>query len=198
MHEFPETRDSLLVQVRDPANREAWEQFADIYRPIIWRIAVARGFQDADAHDLAQQVLISVAAAIGRWEKNNEQTRFRNWLSRVTKNAILNALMRQPDDRASGGSSARIVLDEVVQRDQAAEELLKVEYRREIYLRAAEQVRVDVADKTWQAFELSVVDGIDIATVAKRLGSSPGAVYSARSRVMYRLRQAIHEFEMQT
>lgn len=27
MCEFPETRDSLLVQVQDPANREAWELF---------------------------------------------------------------------------------------------------------------------------------------------------------------------------
>ena len=77
MHKFPETRDSLLMQVRDPANREAWEQFAQIYRPVIYRIAVARGFQDADAHDLAQQVLIAVATAIGRWEKSEEETRFR-------------------------------------------------------------------------------------------------------------------------
>ena len=28
MTEFPETRDSLLVQVRSPANREAWDEFA--------------------------------------------------------------------------------------------------------------------------------------------------------------------------
>ena len=57
MSRFPETRDSLLVQVKDPENREAWEEFAQIYRPVIYRTAVARGFQDADAHDLAQQVL---------------------------------------------------------------------------------------------------------------------------------------------
>ena len=31
MTEFPETRDSLLVQVRSPGNREAWDQFVQIY-----------------------------------------------------------------------------------------------------------------------------------------------------------------------
>ena len=35
--EFPETRNTLLVQVRSPANREAWEEFALIYQPVICR-----------------------------------------------------------------------------------------------------------------------------------------------------------------
>ena len=59
--EFPETRDSLLVQVRSPANREAWDQFALIYRPVIYRLARRKGLQDADAQDLAQRVLMAVA-----------------------------------------------------------------------------------------------------------------------------------------
>ena len=41
--EFPETRESLLVQVRSPANREAWDQFAMLYRQVIYRLA--RGFR---------------------------------------------------------------------------------------------------------------------------------------------------------
>jgi RNA polymerase sigma-70 factor, ECF subfamily len=102
---FPETRDSLLVQVQNPANRDAWELFAQIYRPVIFRTARARGLQHADASDLSQQVLMAVASAIGDWEKRDESTRFRNWLGRVTRNAILNALMRRPKDRAAGGTS---------------------------------------------------------------------------------------------
>src|SRR5437868_12133380 len=97
--QFPETRDSLLVQVRSPANREAWEAFVQIYRPVIYRLARGRGLQDADAQDLAQRVLMAVAAAIGSWEKSSESVRFRHWLSRVARNAIVNALSRQPQDR---------------------------------------------------------------------------------------------------
>jgi len=72
MTEYPETRDSLLVQVGDPQNAEAWEQFARIYRPVIFRLARRRGLQDADAHDLSQQVLMSVASSIEHWERNDE------------------------------------------------------------------------------------------------------------------------------
>lgn len=59
LNDFPDTRDSLLVQVRDPANRDAWERFVQIYHPVIVRTALARGLQHADAHDLAQQVLMA-------------------------------------------------------------------------------------------------------------------------------------------
>src|SRR5262245_31692820 len=100
--EFPETRDSLLVEVRSPANREAWDQFVLIYRPVIYRLARQRGLQDADAQDLAQQVLMAVAAAIGNYEKSSGAVRFRHWLRRMARNAIVNALARRSHDRAMG------------------------------------------------------------------------------------------------
>ncbi len=32
MTQFPETRESLIFQVKDPSNREAWGTFVDLYR----------------------------------------------------------------------------------------------------------------------------------------------------------------------
>lgn len=198
MHEFPETRESLLVQVKDPANREAWEQFAQLYRPVIFRIALRRGLQDADAHDLAQKVLVSVVSAIGRWEKSEAGTRFRHWLNRVVKNAIVNSLTRQPRDRASGGSSAQIGLGDCAYSDEVTEEQIDLEYRRELYLAAADRVKVEVERETWEAFDMSVVQELPVDDVAKHLGKSRGAIYSARNRVMYRLRQIVRNMENQS
>ena len=131
MTEFPETRDSLLVRVRSPNNREAWDQFVQIYRPIIYRLARSRGLQDADAQDLAQQVLVSVASAIGTWEKSDEKVRFRHWLRRVARNAIVNALSRRPQDLAVGGSSAQSLLaDQQCDTPNSVNEI-EMEYRRE-------------------------------------------------------------------
>ena len=198
MYEFPETRDSLIVQVKDPSNREAWDQFAQIYRPVVVRIAMRRGMQEADAHDLAQQVLWAVAQAVGRWKKNDASVKFRHWLSRITKNAILNALTRRRQDRATGGSSAQVSLESVTSRDAPIEELLAIEWRREIYWRAAKVVRDEVALATWQAFELTVLEKVPIEKAARQLGKSTGAVYSARSRVMYRLREVVRLLEIES
>lgn len=195
MSNFPETRASLLMQVKNPENRESWEQFVLIYHPVIFRIALARGLQYADAHDLAQQVLLAVSSAIGRWEKSTESTRFRNWLSRITKNAIINALSRRPRDQAAGGSAAQNLLEEVIDSDAATEELILHEYRRELYKQAAERVRAEVHSDTWMAFELTVLEGVEITDAAERMGKSVGAIYSARSRVMLRMREAVLELE---
>lgn len=195
MTQFPETRDSLLVQVKDPRNAEAWERFARIYRPVVYRLARQKGMQDADAQDLAQQVLVAVAAAIGQWEPNNEAVRFRHWLRRVARNAIVNALTRQPRDRAVGGSSLLDLLNELPQGDDETDRQIELEYQREAFLQAADVVRQDVRPDTWQAFELTVIDGYSIEDAAQELGKSVGVIYLARSRIMRRLREAIQEIE---
>ena len=200
MTPFPETRESLLVQVKDPSNRDAWGQFVEIYRPVIQRIAVARGMQDADAQDLTQQVLLAVASSIRRWEKSGEATRFRHWLRRVARNAIINAVSRRPPDQATGTSSVHDLLHEYPERgssqpDSETDSLIALEYRRELYLRAAAFVRTDVDADTWRAFEMTVIEGRNNAETAQELGKSIGTIYAGRSRVMKRLRAAVAEIQ---
>lgn len=195
MTEFPETRESLLVQIRSPANREAWDEFALIYWPVIYRIARYRGLQDADAQDLAQQVLMAVASAIGSFEKSNESVRFRHWLRRVARNAIVNALTRRPLDGAVGGTSVQELLLEAPCAGLESEAQIELEYRRELYLRAAKVVRGDIEPKTWRAFELTVIENRGIAEVAFELEKPVGVIYAARSRIMRRLREAVRELE---
>lgn len=195
MTDFPETRDSLLVQVRSPANREAWEEFVLMYRPVIYRLARGRGLQDADAQDLAQHVLAALASAIAKWEKSNASVRFRHWLSRVARNAIVNALSRQPHDRAVGGSTVQELLLEQPNVDPESVAEIDLEYRRELYLRAASLVRRDVEPETWRAFEMTVIENRNIEETATELDKSVGTIYAARSRIMRRLREAVREVE---
>ena len=195
MTDFPETRESLLVQVRSPANREAWDEFALIYRPVIYRLARRRGLQDADAQDLAQQVLMAVASAIGSFEKSSESVRLSHWLRRVARNAIVNALSRRPQDRAAGSSSVQELLLEQTGDDPESTAQIELEYRRELYLRAAKMVRRDVEPETWRAFELTVVENRSIDEAAVELQKPLGTIYAARSRVMRRLREAVRELE---
>jgi len=193
--EFPDTRESLLVQLRSPANREAWDQFALVYRPVIYRLARRRGLQDADAQDLAQRVLMAVASAIGDWEKADESVRFRHWLRRVARNAIVNALSRRPHDRAAGGSAVQELLLKQPGADPESDAEIELEYRRELYLQAARIVRRDVDADTWRAFELTVVENRTIGEAALDLEKPVGTIYAARSRVMRRLREAVREME---
>ena len=195
MTEFPQTRFSLIAQVQSPEDREAWDQFVLIYRPVIYRMARRRGMQDADAQDLVQTVFMRLAASIQRWEKTDPETKFRHWLRRVARNAIVSAFSRQPKDAAAGGSEMLNLLAEQPEIEKDVEQELATEAMREQYLRAAAVAKTDVDPDTWRAFELTVVRGQSCDEAAALLGKSVGAVYAARSRVMRRLREQVQRMQ---
>ncbi len=194
MTEFPETRSTLLAQLRSPDDREAWEEFVLIYQPVIYRMARRRGMQDSDAQDLVQTVLMRVAGSIDRWERK-PGARFRHWLRRVAKNSILSELSRSPHDAPVGGAGIQELMAEQPATATDVDQELAVEFMREQYRFAAMSVQSDVNAETWRAFELTVVDGESCEAAAKIIGKSVGSVYAARSRVMRRLRDHVQSLE---
>lgn len=194
MTEFPETKSEILARIRSAEDREAWEQFVSMYRPVIYRLARRRGLQDADALDLVQRVLLSVAGAIQQWERIGN-IRFRHWLRKVTKNAALNALSRKPNDIAQGGTDAQDLLNKEVGFNPEHELDFELEARREVFHRAAAIVQSEVRCNTWEAFQLTVIDGMSVNEAANQLGISAGGVYAARGRVIGRLRAIVKDLE---
>ena len=62
-------------------------------------------------------------------------------------------------------------------------------------IEAAEQIRSEFQDSTWQAFWQTNMEGKATKEVAESLGMTVGAVYIARSRVLARLKQQIQQAE---
>ena len=194
---LPDTRPSLLLRVRDANDGDAWDEFTAIYRPVILRLAKIKRLQDADADDLAQQVLLSVSHAVERWEPDASRGRFRTWLHTVANNAILNALTRGVRDRAAADESIDVLLQQQPDRVGSDSDLLRTEYRREIFSRAAQQIRTEFTDDTWKSFWLTAVEGTDVDVAAVQLGRTRGSVYASRSRVMKRLKQKVEELDVE-
>src|SRR3974390_3545048 len=92
MQESPVTRASLLVRLREGHDADAWQEFVRLYAPVIYGFARRRGLQDADAADLMQDVLRSVAGAAGRLAYDPRRGTFRGWLFTVTRNKLFNFL----------------------------------------------------------------------------------------------------------
>jgi RNA polymerase sigma-70 factor, ECF subfamily len=193
----PETRASLIQRLPNSADVAAWDEFVSVYGPLVFRVARQRGLQPADADDLVQEVFSAVAKQVGDWVLRPDRGRFRGWLLRIARNIAVNLLTRKSLGAIGvGGEEAEDWLAEVPEQVNEVSSQFDLEYRREVFRWAAEHVRESVAETTWQAFQLTQVEGVSIADAAAQLGISVGNVYIARSRVMKRLRELTLEFEM--
>lgn len=196
MSETPDTRPSLLVRLRDPQDERAWGEFLEIYTPLVRELARRKGFQDADADDLGQEVFRAVAAAIDGWDPDPAKGSFRGWLFRIARNLMINALARQArHPRGTGDTAANRILESRAAPSEEDSALFEAEYMRTIFAWAIEQVRGEFREANWQAFWQTGVEGKDAARVAEALGMSVGAVYKSKSRIMARLRHFIRETE---
>ena len=196
MTDSPATRQSLLVRLRDPKDGQAWAEFVAIYSPLIDRLARAKGLQAADAADLAQEVFRAVAGAIDRYDPDPERGSFRGWLFKIARNLMINLLAaRRVRPQATGDSNVQEMLERVPAPDGAETAFFDAEYRRRLFLWAAEQVRGEFRESTWRAFWLTAVEGVEPSAAATAAGISVGAVYIAKSRVMARLRSVIEQVE---
>jgi RNA polymerase sigma factor (sigma-70 family) len=188
----PPTRPSLLLRVRDPADDRAWREFVDIYTPLVFGFARRRGLQDADAADVAQEVMRALARTMQRFEYRPDRGLFRSWLFTVTRskfNNFLEAQRRHPP--GTGRTSVREMIEAQPCREQ--DESWDEEYQRHLLRWACDQVKAEFQEPTWRAFWLTAVEGRSGKEVASVTGMSVGAVYIARSRVTARIRDKVRE-----
>jgi len=194
MAEIPATRASLLVRLRDPRDGDAWSEFVTLYAPLVYGYARKQGLQDADAADLSQDVLGSVAGAVGRLDYDPRRGSFRNWLFTIVRHRLSNwrRARRTRPDNGKNMAPPRFLEQYPAPREEA-------EWEREWQLRcfawACEQLRPTVTEGTWQAFWRTFIDGQPNKQVAADLGLTLTAVYLARHRVLARLQELVRSVQ---
>jgi RNA polymerase sigma-70 factor (ECF subfamily) len=195
MAEPPLTRVTLLARIRDGRDTDAWHEFVQLYGPVVYRFARNRGLQDADAADLMQDVLRSVARNAHRMEYDPKRGTFRGWLYTVTRNKIYNFLSAQRHrPRGSGDTDAHERLDSTPAREEDGPDAeWEKEYQRGLTARAMDKVKGEFQPATWQAFWETAVEGKPAAEVGGGLKMTAGAVYVAKSRVLARLRDEVRK-----
>jgi RNA polymerase sigma-70 factor (ECF subfamily) len=194
MAEPPVTRASLLLRIRDSRDSDAWSQFVEVYAPLIYGYARRHGLQDADAVDLVQDVLRTVSSAVKKLNYDSKVGSFRGWLLTVARTRLSDLVSRRQSPGRGTGESA---IHELLRNQPAAtaEEEWNADYERRLFAWAAERVREEIQETTWQAFWQTTVEGKSGKEVSAALGMTVAAVYLAKSRVMSRLKEQLRILE---
>ena len=182
------------MRIRDAHDHDAWHDFVALYAPLIHAYGMRRGLQDADAADVAQQVLQSIAQAMPGFEYDPTKGSFRGWLFTTTRNAIYKSYEKQRRvPTATGDTTFHVRLAE----EPASEEVeaWNQEHQRRLVQWAADKTRADFREQTWKAFQATAIEGRPAAEVAAELAMSVGALYIAKSRVTAAIRAIIEAAE---
>jgi RNA polymerase sigma-70 factor (ECF subfamily) len=178
------TSPTLLRRLQSAADREAWEQFVEIYTPVLYRWARASRLSDQDACDLLQDVFVLLLGNLPKFSYDPQKGRFRAWLRTVTSNKLREKKRRRSETFVE---SQRAALEPEDDRSPFWEE----EFRDELIEQAMRVMQRDFEPSTWKACWETAFHGRPAAEVGAELGLSAGAVYVARSRVLRRLRQEL-------
>src|SRR5262249_11939773 len=155
-----------------------------------------RGLQDADAADLMQEVLRSIASSVHRLDYDAARGTFRGWLFTVTRNKVFNFLeSRGRRVQGSGGSRVQQRPGQRADIGEGTSGEWEADYQRSLVAQATERIKGEFQAATWSAFLQTAMEGRTPAQVAAQVGLSVGAVYVAKSRVIARLRQEIERLQ---
>jgi RNA polymerase sigma-70 factor (ECF subfamily) len=94
-------------------------------------------------------------------------------------------------DRGVGGSALIEKLNEIPFDDGRGQS--GRDWQRWAYCWAAGLVQQEVEAVTWNAFRLAAVEGVSAADTARQLGMKVGSVYTAKCRILARIRELVHE-----
>lgn len=201
----PSTSPTLLRSAKS-GNGESWRQLAQIYGPIIYGWARRCGCQEADAADVMQDTLASMASAIDTFDHSGPGATFRGWLWTITRNKLRDRARRE-DWAGAGGTAANLQMQQITDpsgKDSFSSDSVfesadpPSEAQSDLHavrLRALEMLREQFEPRSWKMFWETEALGRSPADVAEDLGVSKWAVYKARARVLSRLRQELQGLE---
>jgi RNA polymerase sigma-70 factor (ECF subfamily) len=189
------TNPTLLGRLqRGPDDADAWAEFVRRYGGRIFRWGRQLGLQEADAQDVTQTVLLSLARQMRDFAYDPNAGSFRGWLKTITYRAwrkLVEARLRPGNAPGSGGP-------EPLADVQSREDLwcqLEEECNRELLEHAMIRVRLRVRPATWEAFRLAALEDLAGEEVAGRLGMKVSQVYIAKSKVQKMIREEVERLD---
>jgi RNA polymerase sigma factor (sigma-70 family) len=195
------TRPSLLQRLQEGGDGQSWQEFGDLYGGLIRRYVRKAGLTEAEAQEVVQETMISVARNLPEFRYDPAVASFKTWLLKLTRWRVTDQLRKRLPLAPRGGSTeeatARTSTINRVADPSASDldQLWEAEWRRTLLDRAIQVVKAQVELKQWQIFDLYVLKEWSAREVAKALEVGLPAVYLVKHRVGAILKKELKRME---
>ena len=187
-----DTHSTLIERVRDPEDGESWQEFVELYEPLLLRFVLSQGTPMSEAHDIVQEVFTRLLHVIPNFDLDRKRGRFRSWLWSVSRNIVVDWARRTRRQRdAEHEWSDRLAN---LKDDENSRIAWCVAHKKRVLEFVLTRVRAATVPKTWACFEEHLRKGRPAASVAAELDVSANSVYVNASRVLQRIRGLCAEY----
>jgi RNA polymerase sigma factor (sigma-70 family) len=194
------TRRSLVDRLANWDDQKRWQEFFDTYWKLIYSAARKSGLTEAEAQEVVQETVITVAKNIGKLKYDPAIGSFKGWLLQITRWRIADQFRkRQPGEgkRARAADDRMTATIERIPDSRAVDldALWEKEWQENLFEAAIARVKKKVDPKQFQVFDCYVRKEWPAQKVAAQLRVNIGQVYLARHRVSALLKKEIKALE---
>lgn len=194
------TRATLLHRLKNWQDQSSWQEFFDTYWKLIYGVASKSGLNDAEAQDVVQETIISVAKHMPTFKYDPALGSFKAWLLNMTRWRITDQLRKRrrlPSYDSSDDTDADIrlcakILDPA---SECLETLWNAEWEKNLLDAAIDKVKRRLDPQNYQIFDFYVNKEWSPDKVAKTFGIPIGQVYLAKHRVTEMIAEEVKKID---
>ena len=170
---YPTTQSSLLERVQQ-GDEISWNEFYFHYAPVIHAAGAGFKFNDTECDDLVQLVMLKFFNHAKTFVYRKGEIKFRTYFSRIVQSQAVDLIRRNAKQKNLPG--------ELPESFAPFEELFMSEWRKAVIEEAKAELRLRVTPKTYQAYELYVLQERPAEKVAMILEMTVNDIYAAKNR----------------
>ena len=195
------TRATLLERLKDWQDQSSWQEFFDTYWKLIYGVARKAGMTDAEAQDVVQETIFSVARHMPTFKYDPAIGSFKAWLLNMTRWRIIGQLRKRGPasihrplngDEATGTRTTDEVVDPA---SQNLDDLWEAEWQKALFDAALAKVRRHLDPQKYQIFDFYVHQEWPAEKVAHTFGVPVEQVYLAKHRVTEQIKEEVRRLE---
>jgi RNA polymerase sigma factor (sigma-70 family) len=199
-NELIPTRRSLLSRLRRWDDQDSWKDFFDTYWKFIYNVAINARLSDAEAQEVVQETVISVAKRMPGFRYKPKVCTFKGWLRHVTAKRIADQF-RKRQRAAPGGyvvsveTSGNGEMDLPDPAGSALDAVWEEEWERNMIETALKKLELQVNAKQYQIFYLHVIEQKPAKEVGAAVGVTTAQVYLIKHRLLRLFKKAVAGLE---
>jgi RNA polymerase sigma factor (sigma-70 family) len=199
-NELIPTRATLIQRLKNWQDHSSWQDFFDTYWRLIYGIARKSGLSEAEAQDVVQETMVSVAKHMPTFKYDPEIGSFKAWLLNLTRWRITDQLRKRgpivsnamSDETTTDTPTMNKVVDP---NSEVLDQMWEAEWEKNLLDAAIARVRRRLDPQKYQIFDLYVNKEMPPDKVAQVFNISVDQVYLAKHRVTEMIKEEARRLE---